>query len=88
MAGGRDETFDAGRCAELVAQLRAGGSDTSRAVFDDAETGKTSRTLSLGFCTDGNGYKIRSNPAARARSTAELARFLNRVLGNTAQPAG
>jgi hypothetical protein len=36
MAGGRDETFDAGRCAGLVAQLRAGGSDTSLAVFDDA----------------------------------------------------
>jgi dienelactone hydrolase len=46
-----------------------------------AMTGRATRTLALGLCTDGDGYQIRSNPAVRARSTAELARFLNRVLG-------
>ena len=128
LAGARDETFDAGQCDGLVAQLRAGGSDTRLVVHEDAyhqwdgrlgsdwrpsrgirgcrfrlETdgtvrdlrtrlgmnGRTSRTLSLALCTDGDGYTIRSDPAVRARSTAELARFLNRVFGNAAmQPAG
>ena len=35
-----------------------------------------------------HGYTIRSDPAVRARSTAELTRFLNQVFGNAAtQPA-
>ena len=127
MAGGRDETFDADRCAGLVAELRAGGSDARLVVYEDAYhqwdgragadwrpsrgiracrfrlepdgtvrdlrtrlgmTGKRGRTLSLGLCTDGDGYTIRNDPAVRARSTEELARFLNQVLRGGSQPAG
>lgn len=44
-------------------------------------TGRTTRSLALGLCTDKGGYQIRADAAVRARSTAELARFLNRVLG-------
>lgn len=52
-----------------------------------AVTGRTSRTLALSLCTDGGGYRIRADAAVRARSNAELARFLNRALGaGTAAP--
>ncbi len=36
MSGGRDETFDALRCAGLAAELRAGGSDTRLVVYEEA----------------------------------------------------
>lgn len=52
-----------------------------------AMTGKAGRTLALSLCTDGDGYRIRADPAVRARSNAELARFLNRALGPVAPPA-
>jgi hypothetical protein len=58
------------------------------ATFFAAAGAVPGRPLSLALCTDGDGYTIRSDPAVRARSTAELARVLNRVFGNAAmQPA-
>ena len=46
-----------------------------------AMTGRATRTLAAGLCADGDGYQIRADAVVPARSTAELARFLNRVLG-------
>ena len=70
------------------AQVADAEANTATATFFAAAGAASGQPLSLALCTDGDGYTIRSDPAVRARSTAELARFLNQVFGNAVtQPA-